>query len=76
MEGAPLVSEASPRPAVTNLSEARLTRLLAQRKADVARLAETDAKLGELCRQWSAENGYRVVLRPEQVVRAIEAGRS
>jgi hypothetical protein len=69
------MSSAAPSPAITSLSEARLARLLAQRRAEAARLAETDARIAALCRQWSADNGYRVHLTPEQVARAIEAGR-
>lgn len=65
----------SPRPAVADLDETRLKRLLAQRKADAAKLVETDAKLAALCRKWSAENGYLVTLRPEQMLRAVEGRR-
>ena len=60
---------------ITNLDEARLRRLLSERQARAQRLAQDDAKIAELCRRWSDEHGYRVTLRPEQVLRALEAER-
>lgn len=61
-----------PRP-VSDLDEARLTKLLAEREAAVAKTAEIDGKLAALCLAYSRVHGYRVVLRPEQMKRAIKA---
>jgi len=58
---------------VADLDEARLTKLLAEREAATARIVEIDGKLADLCRAYSRAHGYRIVLRPDQVRRAIEA---
>ncbi len=50
-----------------------LAQLQAQRVANLAALAQTDADIAALTRRWSAENGYLVNLTPVQMARALEA---
>jgi hypothetical protein len=57
---------------VTDLSEERLLRDMAALASAEAKVRDLKAKVSAGCRKWSDANGYRVVLRPEQVKREIQ----
>ena len=64
----------SPRPAVADLDEARLRKLLAARQATADRLAQDDERIAAFCRRWGDQHGYRTRLDAAQVLRAMEKG--
>lgn len=60
---------------VADFTAARLKKMNAAVLAAEQALQAAVARRDAFCRQWSSENGYCVPLKPEQVSRALEAGR-
>lgn len=58
---------------ITDLGGERFSRLLAARDAAQAKVADLDRRIAQECRRYSDANGYRVLLRPEQVTRHMES---
>lgn len=61
---------------VTDLAEARLIRDMDELAKAEAKVAALKQRVAEGCRRWSFANGFRVVVRPEAVRRAIEGAGS
>lgn len=53
----------------------QLERLLAERERLRIASANVEQDLAALCRLWSDSNGYRVILKPEQMQRALKVQR-